>query len=231
MASELTKEELRAPDFFLAHTQTIVEGIYRVRFVILGLLVISMVFGLGWIGVNYLQNLREQTATTDLYEIEKKMKTSLEKTKQMSDADLAEFEKTLIKHASTKSAYVSFVAITPSMLKVGKAAMALDWAKKMKKPEADNIHFALFRMALGTLSLEAQQFDQAIQNFQEILSSSNWKSFHPEALLKTGIAYQMKNELDKAKSTFETVLKDHPNTQASEMALEYLLYIESHKGA
>jgi hypothetical protein len=41
----------------------------------------------------------------------------------------------------------------------------------------------------------------------------------------------MKNDLAKARETFEKVRKEHPRSQAGEMAFEYLLSLAQQKGA
>lgn len=231
MAGKITKEELKTPDFFLSQGHQMAEFILRFQnaFIAVGALV--LLGGLTWIGISYWQSHRENAATSAIYPIEKKMQTEIEKDKKISDATLSEYEKVIAENASARSSLVSLITSTPNLIKAGKANQALALFGKLSyQPSSGEIHFGLEKMTEGLLALESQQPDKAIGFYQQILAQSSQKSFHADALLKLGVAYQQKKDFAKAKETFEKLRKEHPRSQAGEMAFEYLLFL-SEKGA
>ena|GEM_PF-6594401 len=233
MASgKLTKEDLKQPDFFQSHGTQLAEFILKFQGVFLTIGALILVGGLAWIGISYWQSHRENAATTALYPVEKKIQDEMEKNKTISDAALQDYDKVLRDHSSARSSLVSLISLSPSLIKAGKASWALDEISKAGyQPSNRDVYFGLEKMTQGLLALESQQPDKAAEIYQQLLAQDSQKSFHADALLKLGVAYQMKKDIAKARETFERVRKEHPRTQAGEMAFEYLLALSQQKGA
>lgn len=233
MASgKLTKEELKQPDFFVSHGTQMAEFILKFQGIFLTIGALILVGGLAWIGISYWQSHRENAATSALYPVEKKIQDESEKNKTISDASLQDYDKVLHENSSARSSLVSLISLSPQLIKAGKANWALDEIAKLSyQPSNRDMHFGLQKMTQGLLALESQQPDKAIEFYQQILNQDSQKSFHADALLKLGVAYQMKKDVAKARETFEKVRKEHPRTQAGEMAFEYLLALSQQKGA
>jgi hypothetical protein len=231
VASKITKEDLKTPDFFVSHGHQVAEFILRFQNFFIGIGALALLAGISWVGFSYWQSHRENVTTTTLYPIEKKMQTEFEKDKKISDGTLGEYQKMLVDNSSARSSLVSLITVTPNLIKAGKAGQALDWFQKLSfQPSSNEVHYSLERMTEGLLALESGQADKAIGFYQQILAQNSQKSFHADALLKLGVAYQMKNDLPKARETFEKVRREHPRSQAGEMAFEYLLFL-AQKGA
>lgn len=231
-SGKLTKEDLKQPDFFVSHGTQMAEFILKFQGVFLTIGALILVGGLSWIGISYWQSHRENAATSALYPVEKRVQDELEKNKSVSELALQDYDKVLHENSSARSSLVSLISLTPQLIKAGKAAWALDEIGKLSyQPSARVVHFGLEKMTQGLLALESQQPEKAVEYYQEILTQDSQKSFHADALLKLGVAYQMKKDITKARETFEKVRKEHPRTQAGEMAFEYLLSLAQQKGA
>jgi len=223
---KITKEELKTPDFFVSHGHQMAEFILRFQNIFIAIGGVVLVGGLAWIGISYWQSHHENAATTALYPLEKKIQTEVEKDKKVSDSTLNEYQKMISENSSAKSSMVSLVTTTPQFIKAGKAGQALEWFGKLSFQSSSNeVDYGLERMTEGLLALESGQPDKAIGFYSQILAQESQKSFHGDALLKMGVAYQMKNDLSKARETYEKVRREHPRSQAGEMAFEYLLYL------
>lgn len=207
------------------------EFILRFQNVFIALGALIFIGALSWIGISYYQSHHENAASQALYPVEKKIETEWDKDKKISDATLAEYQKTIQDNANTRSSLVSLISTTPTMIKAGKASVSLEMFGHLSfQPSSGEVYFGLERMTEGLLALESGQPDKAIGFYQQILAQQSQKSFHSDALLKMGVAYQAKNDLAKARETFEKVRREHPRTQAGEMAFEYLLNL-AQKGA
>jgi outer membrane protein assembly factor BamD (BamD/ComL family) len=227
----ITKEELRT-DFFLSHSQQVAAFIGRHTKSLMILVAAIVVVSVGWLAVGYLQSHKEKIASAAFYPVEKKITDEMEKTKTVSDAAIADYEKVLVEYPSSRATLVSLVSVTPVLMKANKTEKAAAWFKKLTfSPGSSEFHFALLKMTEGLLALETKQADQAISDYQAVLSSDAQKAFHPEALLKSGIAFEMKNDNAKAKEAFERVRREHPTSESAELAFQYLLYLQTKKGA
>lgn len=232
MTTKITKEELRRPDIFLYWGQKIVDKMLRFQMVIIALFSVILLVSLGWIGMNYMQTRRDVSATAAFYPVEKQLETEMEKDKKVSDKAIAEYEKIFNENLSSRAAMVSLVSVTPVMIRSGRAEQALGWFKSLRyEAPAKEIGFGLAQMTLGVVALEANQLDVALAAYQTVIANSHQKTFHAEAILKSGIAYQMKNESDKAREAYERVRREFPKSSAGELALSYLLALQTKKGA
>jgi Tfp pilus assembly protein PilF len=76
---------------------------------------------------------------------------------------------------------------------------------------------------MATLMTERGQVAEAIQYFEEVAGD---KSLFPEILEKLGRQYERNVEIEKAITVYETLLKTHPNSEASFRVLAKLIELD-----
>jgi tetratricopeptide (TPR) repeat protein len=230
--TKITKDELRTPDAFLTYGRRAAAVLVKNQTFVVGLIVLVLMAGLGYIGVNYMQSRRERIATTALYPVEKSMNEDMEKGKALTDGSIKNYLQALKENSGSRAAMVSFISTTPYFLKSGKSSVAFDMIKNLTySPSTKDIQFGLFKMTQGLLAFENHKYDEALALYQDLLKIESQKTLHPEALLKSGLVYQIKNDPAKAREIFNKVHREYMNTEAGSLALQYLLYLDSKKGA
>lgn len=93
-------------------------------------------------------------------------------------------------------------------------------------PDSKGLLGGFWLMHRGVMQIENQQYEPAIQTYSTVLNSEALKPFQPEALLKLGVAYELKGEAQKARETYERISRDFPETEASSTAQQYLRLLE-----
>ncbi|MBX3022315.1 MAG: tetratricopeptide repeat protein [Bdellovibrionales bacterium] len=94
------------------------------------------------------------------------------------------------------------------------------------KPSYRDILGGFYLMHQGLVFMENQKYDDAAKAYQSVVDAKNLGAFHPEAMLKLGVAYELKGQADKAKQTYEKVGRDFPGSEASTSAQQYLRLLE-----
>lgn len=131
------------------------------------------------------------------------------------------------KHAGTKAAMISALNLSGFLVQqkqFGPALEVLDIPKY--QPSSSDLLSGLWHLHRGLAYLENQKTDEAIKEYETVVNNGDLKYFHPEALLKLGVAYEMKGDLEKARQAYERVGKEFPNTEASNTGRQYMRLLE-----
>ncbi len=129
--------------------------------------------------------------------------------------------------SSTRAAMVSALNLSYFLVQQKQFPEALEVLKVPTfSPGTADLLGGFWRMHYGLVLLENNKPDDAIKLYSEVLSATDLKAFHPEAMLKSGIAYEIKGDTTKAKDTYEKLGREHPNTEASSSATQYLRLLE-----
>lgn len=129
--------------------------------------------------------------------------------------------------AGTRAAVVSALNLSYFLVQQKQFAEALEVLKTpSRKPGTSDLLGGFWRMHYGLVLLENQKADEALALYSEVVSAEKLKPFHAEAMLKTGIAYELKGDSAKAKETYEKLGRDYPNTEASNSATQFLRLLE-----
>ncbi len=86
-------------------------------------------------------------------------------------------------------------------------------------------------MEIANSYLADEKYNEALPPLQQVLKNEDAKIWWPKALLKTGVSYFNTDKTDEALTNFTTLVKQYPNTQESEEAVEYIreIYISSQR--
>lgn len=139
----------------------------------------------------------------------------------------------LKKVGDTRAGLVSALNLSYFLLQQKQYGEALDVMKTPSyKPSSKDLLGGLWRMHYGLVLLENGKPDEAIQVYSDITSQEDLKAFRAEALLKMGIAYELKGEGQKAKDAYEKIGREFPNTESANSAAQYLrlMDIKAQKG-
>lgn len=130
-------------------------------------------------------------------------------------------------HADTKAALVSALNLANFLVQQKQFAAALQVLEAPKfNPSKGDLLGGFWHMHRGLVFLENQKADEALKEYKEVLDSKDLKSFHGEAMLKTGVAYELKGDAAKARETYEKVGREFKGTEASNTASQYLRLLE-----
>ncbi len=129
-------------------------------------------------------------------------------------------------NAGTRAAAVSALNLSYFLVQQKQFQEALDVLKIPKAPPGGDLLGGFWRMHYGLVLLENSKPEDALSFYNEVIASDKLKPFHPEAMLKLGIAYEMKGDPTKARETYEKLGRDYPNTEASNSATQFLRLLE-----
>lgn len=255
MSQRIDKAELKGPDVFVSTTDKIFHWIEH-NFAMIGLLIgLGLVGSLGWLGYSYYDSSREQKAAGNIYSAEAELKAAEtkvrdERAKMMGDlgagkkdikpeqvrpvdfakdyAPSVEKVKGKIKeNASTKAAAVAALELSSFLMQQRQYAEAMNVLDiPTYKPSSSDVLGGFWLMQKGLTYLENQKVDEAISAYQSVLAAPALKTFQPEAMLKLGIALEVKGDRAKARETYERLGREFPNTEASTSAQQYLRLLE-----
>lgn len=130
-------------------------------------------------------------------------------------------------HAGTKAAVVTALNLSYFLVQQKQFEKALEVMKiPTLKPSSGDLLGGFWRMHFGLVLLENAKAEEALSLYNEVLASKTLKPFHSEAMLKLGIAYELKGDAGKAKETYEKLGREYPNTEASNSATQFLRLLE-----
>ena len=129
--------------------------------------------------------------------------------------------------SSTRAGMVSALNLSYFLVQQKQFQEALEVLKVPNfTPGTGDLLGGFWRMHYGLVLLENNKPDDAIKLYSEVLGASDLKPFHPEAMLKSGIAFEIKGDATKAKETYEKLGREYPNTEASSSATQYLRLLD-----
>ena len=130
-------------------------------------------------------------------------------------------------HSGTRSALVSALNLSYFLQQQKQFQEALEVLEiPTSRPGSGDFLGGFWRMHLGVMLLENNKAEEAIRVYDEVINSAALKAFQPEALLKKGVALELKGAKDQARSVYEKLSREFPNTEASTTASQYLRYLE-----
>lgn len=129
--------------------------------------------------------------------------------------------------ADTRAAMVSALNLSYFLVQQKQFQEALEVLNiPSLKPGSGDLLGGFWRMHKGVVLIENQKADEALALFNQVLADPNLKPFHPEAMLKSGIALEIKGDGTKAKEIYEKLGREHPNSEASSSAAQFLRLLE-----
>ncbi len=136
-------------------------------------------------------------------------------------------------HANTRAALVSALNLASFLIQQKQYPLALEVLDVPRyEPGSKDLLGGFRLMHRGLAYLENAKPDDALKAYQEILKSNSLNYFHSEALLKSGVAYELKGDAAKAREVYEKLGREFPNTEASTTGQQYmrLLDLKSQQG-
>ncbi len=256
MTNKIDKEELKTPDAFISLSDQVLRWLERHFALIATSLGAVLVIWLGWLGYSYFDSTREQKAAEAIYLAEAELKSAEskvrdERAKIMGEiaskgnksaksesvrptdytkdfAPSVEKIKSQIKaYSGTKVALIAALNLSyflTQQKQFGEALAVLELPRF--KPGQNDVVNGFWLMHRGMIFLENQKFDEAVLEYQRVLSGTSLKAFHPEAILKLGLAHEMKGDRVKAKDAYERLGREFPESEASNSARQYLRLLE-----
>lgn len=129
--------------------------------------------------------------------------------------------------SGTRAAMVSALNLSTFLVQQKQFQEALEVLQMPDvRPGVNDLLGGFWRMHYGLVLIENNKADDAINAYKEVLASELLKPFHPEAMLKSGIAYEIKGDAAKARETYEKLGREFPQTEAASSATQYLRLLD-----
>jgi TolA-binding protein len=248
-------DSVKQPDAFVTSTHVVLKFVEDHSKSFAALVLIGAIVGLGYVGMSVWRLNSENKAAEKLYQHEAKLKKAEEqireeRAKKMQAlaglsakkteeevrpvdfpkdfAPLVASLKAELKNVgSTRAAMVSALNLSSFLVQQKQYQEALEVLQTTDvKPAKSDLLGGFWRMHYGLVLIENNKADEALSFYQDVLNSQELKPFHSEAMLKTGIAQELKGDKDKARDTYEKIGREYPNTEASAAAAQYLRLLE-----
>jgi predicted negative regulator of RcsB-dependent stress response len=140
---------------------------------------------------------------------------------------VAKIKEELKRHADTNAAMVSALNLSYFLSQQKQFAQALEVLDiPTSHAGTGELLGGFWLMHRGVMLIENGKVDEAIASYQSVVKSESLKVFYPEALLKLGLAYELKGDSTKARETYEKVGREFPETEASASAQQYIRLLE-----
>lgn len=125
-------------------------------------------------------------------------------------------------HSGTRAALVSALNLSTFLIQQKQYSLALDILSiPTYQPSSGDLLAGFRLMHAGLAELENNKADEALKNYDNVLKSKDLSYFHSEALLKSGVAYELKGDLARAREAYEKLSRDFPNSEASNTGQQY----------
>lgn len=125
-------------------------------------------------------------------------------------------------YAGTRAALVSALNLSNFLIQQKQYSMALEVLSiPTYQPPSGDLLAGFKLMHAGLAQLENGKADEALKNYENVLKSKELGYFHSEAMLKSGVAYELKGDLNRARESYEKLSRDFPNTEASNTGQQY----------
>lgn len=247
---EKISKELKGPDAFVSTSDHVFAWIEKHSGSIGTLCAVALIAAVGYTGNNWWSHHQEEKASEALYPSENALKKAEEKIRderaekmkalanpkdkvaakpdapvdfQATYAPAVDKIRTAIKaHSGTRAALVSALNLSTFLIQQKQYSLALDILSIPTYQPASGDLLAGFRlMHAGLAELENNKADEALKNYDNVLKSKDLSYFHSEALLKSGVAYELKGDLARAREAYEKLSRDFPNSEASNTGQQY----------
>ncbi len=241
MSKKLDKHDIKAPDAFVSFSDHVLSWMEKHFMTMIGLALIALVGAAGYMGYGYWQSTKESSAAEALQKPEsdlRKMEEGLASKDPKAVAKAPEFSKEYLPsiekikselkaHSNTKAALVSAMNLSLFLIQQKQFDQALEVISiPTYKPSDKNVLSAFWNMHRGLVLIEAKKYKEATDSYQEVLKSASLKYFHPEALLKLGVALELQGDKAKARDTYEKLNREFPGSEASLTGQQYLRLLD-----
>jgi predicted negative regulator of RcsB-dependent stress response len=249
--TKLDKKDVKAPDAFHTFSERIFHWAEKHSKAIAGIFAVALVLALGYVGFHYMTQQKEQKAAQALYKpagaIERaEERLREERAKIAGDKKVAQPEsarpadyakdfapavqelKSAIKdNSGSRAALMSSLNLVAFLLEKKQFTEALEVIEMPKySPGSGEMLNGFYQMHRGVVYVEDKKFDEAEKAYKSILGSQALRYFHPEAMLKLGMTYELKGDQAKARQTYEKLEQEHPQSEASKTAGQYIRLLE-----
>jgi len=252
VSTKMDKNDLKTPDMFLSTSDRFFHWMEQNARAIVAAVLVVLVGAIGFVGYGYWSEARELKAAealfkpeSELKEIETKLRESraakmqelagLKKEAKAEPADYArdlapiveKMREQIKAHSNTKVALVSALNLSNFLMQQKQFSAALEVLDTPEyRPATNDLLSGFWHMHRGVAYLENQKPDEALKEYKSVLEAKALKYFHPEALLKTGVAHEMKGDTNKAREIYERLGREHQDTEAGSTAQQYLRLLE-----
>lgn len=253
--AKMDKSELKGPDTFVSMSDKFFSWVERHARSVAAILLLVAVASLGYIGYTHWESIGERKAADALYQPEaelRKVETKAREAKAAKMEQLAVGQKKdapdstpsvdyakdyapivsqitgqIKAHANTKAALVSALNLANFLVQQKQFEQALAVLEiPTYKPSANDLLGGFHQMHRGLALIENQKADEALKAYEAVLAAESLKFFHPEALLKSGVALELKGDTEKARQRYEKLSREFPDTEAAKSAQQYIRLLE-----
>ena len=211
---------------------------------ILVVLFITFFTGAGFLVYENLQKQKNQRAESELYAVKKTLidveknaggnvfsgtnNTFLKKTTKSEysteiKSTVQEYQKLIEKWQGTSAGVLSAIELAHFLYQYKKPVQAVKLLQStLNSYKKDNLIRLLSSYQLGLYLMDQKDYNLALPYFDFIIQNKKGKWLHPEALLKKALIYEKQNKITEAKNTYKSVQTDYADSQASQLATQYL---------
>lgn len=245
MSSKIDKNALKGPDVFQSTSDRVFAWIEANVRVIGGAFALVLVVAIGYVSYKYFSARKEAQAATEIYAAEAGLKKLQQETREAralnpgKPAPALDYAKDFAPHVSklkaeieknsgARAALVSalnLVAFLVQQKQFGEALAVLEIPRY--RPGSGDVLAGFYNMHRGLVFLENGKYDDARSAYEDILKSSALKHFHPEALLKQGLAFELQGDANRARETYEKLRLQFPESEAAKTAQRYIRLLET----
>ncbi len=245
--NKIDKKTLKGPDTFVSLSDRAFSWV-EANAKLIGTLVVGiLVIAAGYVAYQALARQKEAKAAQALFKpesvIEKaeqklreeQAKAAQDKGQSAPEGDYAkdfapavqEMKAALKDHSGTRAALVSALNLAAFLLEKKQAAEALEVVEIPRyQPGSENMLNGFYQMHRGVVYIENKKYDDAEKAYEAILKAKSLKYFHPEAMLKLGVTYELKGDAGKARETYQKLEREFPQTEASKTAQQYMRLLD-----
>ena len=243
MSKKIDKHDLKGPDAFVSFSDHVLAWMEKHAKSIGAVFAVALVVAVGAVVYGYVREHQEASAADAIFRPEAELRKVEAEFKGGSDpmgikpptpAKTADFTKDYLpavekvqgeikSHAGTKTALVSAMNLASFLVEQKQFERAVEvLSLPTYRPSGGDVLAGFWNMHRGLAFLETKKYKEAAEAYEAILKSAELKSFHPEAMLKLGLAQEMQGDKAKARATYEKLGREFPTSEASATGQQYL---------
>ncbi|OHX68579.1 tetratricopeptide repeat protein [Flammeovirga pacifica] len=129
------------------------------------------------------------------------------------------------KYSGTKAAGLANYYAGVAYLRMGEYNKAIDHLNKFSSKDilVQGRAYAL----IGDAYVQLENLDAAVSSYKDAVNYQPNKDFTPAYMMKLAFTYEAKGDVAKAKSTYENVISEYPQSQEVNDAKKYLAVLEA----
>jgi len=235
--ANLNRKALKKPDKFVLKIRSVIEQIVsQPKQLVIGVIFLTLSCGIGMAYLSYTES-HEAKARNALFRVQAKLFEKLESLQKPSnvkakinvDQDLRnsveELQEVAKEFSGTHASFEAYYQLGQLYYQNNEPAKSLDWFSKAAESASGRYEQAMTWSAIGYAHENSNEFSDAIQSFQKALDQGV-KILHGDLLLGIARCFEITKNSVEAKSTYEKVLAELPDTSYAEKAEFYLLQLK-----